>query len=186
MIIDEMNKKGFKKLTGPPEDWLKTFTSMEWGFRQKDRLKKEWDKIQPGDIFIFHSMKPEYISIDFLPTGIIGVGVVGNKKVGIDEEAYFEDKNLRPLRIVFKEIWWFGDYEKISREKFPEKAKKGTDFLIREIYYLLKNCITFQEMREHDCVISTQGAIQNVSREKQLKLIELIKPRLREPILNTN
>jgi hypothetical protein len=38
-------------------------------------------------------------------------------------------------------------------------------------------------MREHDCVISTQGAIQNVSREKQLRLIELIKPRLREPII---
>jgi hypothetical protein len=30
MIIEEMQKKGFKKLTGPPEDWLKTFTSMEW------------------------------------------------------------------------------------------------------------------------------------------------------------
>jgi hypothetical protein len=43
-------------------------------------------------------MKPEYISADFLPTGIIGVGVVGGKRIGIDEKAYFEDKNLRPLR----------------------------------------------------------------------------------------
>gem|GEM_PF-5940169 len=29
MIIEEMQKKGYKKLTGPPEDWLKTFTSIE-------------------------------------------------------------------------------------------------------------------------------------------------------------
>jgi hypothetical protein len=43
-------------------------------------------------------MKSECISADFLPTGIIGVGVVGGKRIGIDEEAYFEDKNLRPLR----------------------------------------------------------------------------------------
>ena len=180
-VIEEMKKKGFKKLTGPPEDWLKTFTSMDWGFREKERLKKEWDKIEPGDIFIFHSMKTENLSADF-PTGIIGVGIIGEKRTGIDEESYFEDKRLRPLRIVFKEIWWFGDYEKISKEKFPLKARRGEDFLIKEIYYLLRNCITFQEMREHDCIISTQGAIQNVSKEKQNKLIELIKPRLKEPI----
>lgn len=29
-VIEEMQKKGFKKLTCPPEDWLKTFTSMDW------------------------------------------------------------------------------------------------------------------------------------------------------------
>ncbi|ARM75591.1 hypothetical protein [Acidianus manzaensis] len=181
-LLESMKRKGFKKLTGPPEDWLKAFTSMDWGFREKDRLKKEWEKIQQGDIFIFHSMKPEHMQMN-VETGIIGVGVIKEKKLGIDEESFYEPKDLRPLRIVFGEMWWFGDYAKISKIKFPEKAKKE-DLLFREIYYLLKNCITFHEMKQLGFTISTQGAIQNVGKDKQEKLLELITPRLKEPIIN--
>ncbi|AWR96951.1 hypothetical protein DFR86_04830 [Acidianus sulfidivorans JP7] len=183
-LIMKMKTSGFKKLTGPPEDWLKSFTSMDWGFREKERLRKEWEKIRPGDIFIFHSMKPEHIQIE-IETGIIGVGVVKETKIGIDEESVYEPKDLRPLRIVFSEMWWFGEYEKISKVKFPEKVRKG-DLIYREIYYLLRNCITFSEMKKYGFSISTQGAIQNIAKDKQEKLIELIKPRLKTPILNPN
>jgi hypothetical protein len=179
-LIKKLKERGFKKLTGPPEDWLKSFVNMSWGFRDKERLRKEWEKINENDIFIFHSMKPEYLDFE-IQTGIIGLGIVKETKIGIDEDKGFEPPNLRPLRIIFKETWWFGDYDKIVREKFSVKMQKGDSYLMKEMYLLVKNCITFKEMRENDCLISTQGAIQNVSKEKQDRLIKLIIPRLREP-----
>ncbi|WP_054845451.1 hypothetical protein [Sulfuracidifex tepidarius] len=73
-LIERMLSRGFRKLTGPPEDWLKALVDMEWGFRDKDRLRKEWENIDEGDVFIFHSMKTEHLGDYDTPTGIIASG----------------------------------------------------------------------------------------------------------------
>lgn len=179
-LIERMLTKGFKKLTGPPEDWLKALVDMEWGFRDKDRLRKEWDNICEGDVFVFHSMKTEHLGDYDTPTGIIGVGVVSGKFTGEDKDIGFEPPNLRPLRIKFGEMWWFGDVGKINaKEKFHDKVKKGKLYIKREIDFLLLNCVTFPEMKARGFTISTQGAIQNVRQDKWRPLVELISPRLK-------
>ncbi len=174
-----MLSSGFKKLTGPPEDWLKALITMEWGLRDKERLRQEWEKIKAGDIFVFHSMKTEHLEFHDTPTGLIGVGVISRTYIGEDVDVGFEPANLRPLRLEFKEMWWFGEIERIDlSETFHEKMKKGKRHIEREVDFLTLNCITFAEMRSKGFTISTQGAIQRIRKDKWEPLVELISLRL--------
>ncbi|MUN29560.1 hypothetical protein [Sulfuracidifex metallicus] len=179
-LLKKMETQGFRKITGPPEDWLKALVSMEWGFRDKERLRKEWEKIMEGDIFIFHSMKTEHLGDYNTPTGIVGVGVVSSTYEGEDNDPGFEPSNLRPLRMKFGETWWFGNIDKINvKEPFVEKVKKGRIYIRKEVDFLVINCLTFSEMKAKGFTISTQGAIQNVKSDKWKPLTEMIGRRMR-------
>ncbi len=175
--LEKMEIDGFKKLTGPPEDWLKFYNTLTWGFREKPRLHAAWDKIKSGDIFIFHSIGIEYLFLnEKVQTGIIGFGII-NKKEMVNDEVYdggFDPPNIRPLKLYFSQIWLFGKYKEIINETIKEKRDKGDLYILEDIKKLVNNCITFEEMRNYNCVISTQGAIQNISKQKQPNLIKLI------------
>ncbi len=66
-------ENGIMKITGPPCDWLKTLNTFSWGFRRYERTEKAWQAFKKFDVFVFHSMKQEYLPDVSLPTGIIGI-----------------------------------------------------------------------------------------------------------------
>ncbi|AAT43379.1 hypothetical protein [Picrophilus oshimae] len=173
--------KDIMKITGPPCDWLKTYNLKSWGFRRYDKTERAYASFKKGDIFVFHSMKQEYLPADpGVKTGIIGIGILSCKKI-IDNEPYdgaFTPEGYRPLKIYFSDVWFFGDTDKIINESIAEKKKKGIGYIMKDIYNLTKNIISFSEMRENDCVISTQGAVSKISPEKSKRLLKLIAGRL--------
>ncbi|MFC1914916.1 hypothetical protein ACFLWK_01525 [Chloroflexota bacterium] len=183
-IINLLGVKRFKKFTGPPEHWLTTFNTKFWGLELK-HLKK-WEAIQVGELFIFHSTGIEYLNLKpKLPTGIIGVGIVGGTSRKETLEWIGEIKNSEnrwPLLIHFSEIWWLGDYESIVFETIFNKIGNGENAIIQDLLMLSSNCVTFQEMRDKNCVIPAQGSIQNINDKSRRSLVSLIEGRLKEAI----
>ncbi|MEM3828895.1 MAG: hypothetical protein QXP36_06755, partial [Conexivisphaerales archaeon] len=93
--------------TGPPEHWLTTFNTKFWGLN--DENKKFWrENIQVGDIFLFHSTSTKYLQTKpKMPSGIIGIGIVGGKRRKESLEWLEEiktGKNEWPLVVDFSEI----------------------------------------------------------------------------------
>ena len=114
-IAELLKLKEFRKLTGPPEHWLTTFNRKFWGL--EDKYRNEWEQIQPGDLFVLHSMGTQYLGTKpRVETGIIGVGVTAGTSVKSNPEwiGEFQGKNDWPLLIHFSEIWWFGGATKTS------------------------------------------------------------------------
>ena len=170
-----------RKITGPPCDWLKTYNSKSWGFRRYDKTEKAYGTFKMGDVFVFHSMKQEYLPVDpGIKTGIIGAGILSDKKIIENEpsDGAFTPEGYRPIKIYFSDIWFFGNTDRIVNESIVEKKQKGVNYILRDIYNLTDNIISFQEMRDNNCAVSTQGAVSKISPEKAAKLLKLVDSRL--------
>ncbi|MEM0139083.1 MAG: hypothetical protein QXZ44_00495 [Ferroplasma sp.] len=166
----------FKKITGPPEDWLKAIYSMQWGFRDKPSLNTAYNSIGKNDLFIFHSMSIENLRNKIkVNTGIIGFGI-SSKKFIEKNDPYpgYEAPDLRPLRFSFSDMWFFGDVGSIKIEPIDNKIEKGESYIISDIYRLLENCLPFSTLKSNGISISTQGAIRNINPESAEKLSEII------------
>lgn len=55
---------------------------------------------------------------------------------------------------------------------------KGEAYITEDCKKLLKNAITFQEMKENNCVIPPQGSVGNVSSERRDRLTQLLVSKL--------
>lgn len=179
-LINLLKFKKFKKLTGPAEHWLTTFNTCYWGLN-RDR-EREWNKIRVGDLFVFHSSKIEYLdSRKKLPTGIIGMGIVGGKSEKDSLQWIGEIKsneNKWPFLIHFSEIWWFGDINDIENVSIKKKIAKGEELIIKDLEKLTSNLITFEEMRQNDCLIPAQGSIATISDNNVEPLVRLLVSRI--------
>ncbi|WMT50389.1 MAG: hypothetical protein RE471_05240 [Ferroplasma sp.] len=174
-------KRDIRKITGPPCDWLKTYNLRSWGFRRYDKTEKAYSSFKIGDVFVFHSMKQEYLPADpGIKTGIIGAGILSDKRI-IDREppdGAFTPEGYRPIKIYFSEIWFFGNTDNIKNESIADKKRKGMNYMLRDIYNLTNNIISFQEMRDNNCAISTQGAVSKIAPEKAIRLMKLVDSKL--------
>jgi hypothetical protein len=182
--LSSQNK--LRKITGPPCDWLKAINTFSWGFRRYGRTENAWQSFKKFDVFIFHSMKQEYLPQDnSIQTGIIGIGVMDKKEIieGEPCDGAFTPEGLRPLKIYFSDMWMLGNISRINNEAISEKKNKGTNYIIKDIYNLTYNAISFTTMRENNCSISTQGAVSTISVDKSQRLMELILERIQEPHL---
>ena len=94
-------------------------------------------------------------------------------------DGAFTPEGFRPIKIYFSDIWFFGDTDKIINESIAEKKQKGMNYILRDIYNLTNNIIMFQEMRDNNCTISTQGAVSKISGDKSIRLLQLIRSRLK-------
>ncbi|WMT48803.1 MAG: hypothetical protein RE472_06920 [Thermoplasmatales archaeon] len=112
-------------------------------------------------------------------SGIIGIGILSGKKIIENEpsDGASTPAGFRPIKIYFSDIRFFGDTDKIINESIAEKKQKGINYILRDIYNLTNNIITFQEMRDNNCTISTQGAVSKISSDKYIRLLELIRSR---------
>ncbi len=183
-IVDLLKIKDFRKFTGPPEHWLTTFNTKFWGLETKYRRK--WTEIDEGDVFVFHSTGIEYLKQKpRLPTGIIGIGIVGgtHSKTNPEWLGEYQGANEWPLLIDFSEIWWFGDRTKILDEPIKEKEKRGEAYILDDLKNLIANCVTFEEMRRNDCVIPAQGSIRNISDRSRERLVGLFADRLTSAVV---
>ncbi len=175
-------KRDIRKITGPPCDWLKTYNLGSWGFRRYDKTEKAYSSFKIGDVFVFHSMKQEYLPADpGIKTGIIGAGILSDKRIIENEpsDGAFTPEGFRPIKIYFSDIWFFGDTDKIINESITEKKQKGMNYILQDIYNLTNHIITFQEMRNNNCTISTQGAVSKISNLKSTRLLCLVCSRLK-------
>ncbi|WP_337860194.1 hypothetical protein [Ferroplasma sp.] len=175
-----------RKITGPPCDWLKTLNTFSWGFRSYGRTNNAWQSFKKFDVFIFHSMKQEYLLQDnSVSTGIIGIGIMDKKEIiaGEPYDGAFTPEGLRPLKIYFSDMWMLGQISKINNETISEKKNKGTNYIIKDIYNLTYNTISFSTMKENNCSISTQGAVSSIAEDNGQRLMKLILERVHEPHL---
>ncbi len=180
-FLEYAETRELRKITGPPCDWLKTYNLKSWGFRQYGKTENAYDSFKIGDIFVFHSMKQEYLPVDpGIKTGIIGAGILSNKRIIENEPSdnAFTPEGYRPIKIYFSDIWFFGNTDRIENESIADKKQKGMNYILRDIYNLTGNIISFHEMRENNCTISTQGAVSKISPEKSTRLLKLIASRL--------
>ena len=181
-FLEYAGTRDLRKITGPPCDWLKTYNLKSWGFRRYDKTEKAYESFKTGDIFVFHSMRQEYLPQDpGIKSGIIGAGILSGKKIIENEpsDGAFTPEGFRPIKIYFSDIWFFGDTDKIINESIAEKKQKGMNYILRDIYNLTNNIIMFQEMRDNNCTISTQGAVSKISGDKSIRLLQLISSRLK-------
>lgn len=187
-VLAVLKQKDFRKFTGPPEHWLTTFNTKFWGLESKYR--KKWDKdIDVGDAFVFHSTGIEYLDQRArLPTGVIGVGIVGGRTTKSTKEWIGEirEKNDWPLLVHFSEIWWFGDAKGIVDEPMRTKLERGEPYIVEDLRRLTQNCVTFEEMRQNGCAIPAQGSMQNISDARRGKLVDLIADRLDEAVVGAS
>ncbi len=171
-------ENGMRKITGPPCDWLKLLNTSEWGFRYYDKTLNAWNSFEKNDVFVFHSMKQEYLPQDpSIKTGIIGIGI-SDRKCCIKDEPFdgaFTPAGLRPLKLHFSNVWFFGNVDKIVNESISTRKSKGYSYILRDIYNLTYNAISFSEMREHNCSIPTQGAVARLRDDRSKNLMQLIK-----------
>jgi hypothetical protein len=178
-------QNGIMKITGPPCDWLKTLNTFSWGFRRYERTEKAWKAFKKFDVFVFHSMKQEYLPDVGLPTGIIGIGLMSKKEI-IENEPFdeaFTPEGLRPLKIYFSDMWLFGDIADITDEPISAKKERGMSTIVKDLADLTDNAISFSTLKLNNCLISTQGAVSMISHEKAGNLMKLISEKVSEPHL---
>ncbi len=187
MQLEDLQKyskeNGLMKITGPPCDWLKTLNTFSWGFRRYERTEKAWKTFKKFDVFVFHSMKQEYLPDVSLPTGIIGVGLMSKKDI-IEDEAFdeaFTPAGLRPLKIYFSDMWLFGDISDIIDEPISAKKERGISIIVKDLADLTDNAINFSTLKLNNCLIPTQGAVSMISRDRAENLMELISEKITEP-----
>jgi len=176
-LLSELRQKQLKKLTGPPEHWLTTFSTGFWGLPESQR--DGWNRLKGGDLCVFHSTSIRFLPTKpKVPTGVIAVGVVERKDVKTSLEWVREiqsNKNGWPHLIHFSNIWWFGNLSAIRPISIQERLNSS---IISDINNLTENCITFPEMTKHSCAIPARGSIARINSLSQRKLASLIEPRL--------
>ena len=155
-----------------------------WGFRKYDKAIKFYSPFKTGDVFVFHSMKQEYLPLDnSIQTGIIGIGILKNKKIIENEpcDGAFTPMGLMPVKIYFSDMWFSGNIKNIKDETIIEKKGNGINYIIRDIYNLTYNILTFNDMKNNNCPILTRGAVSNIAEDRSIRLINLISRKLTEP-----
>ncbi|MFC7236640.1 hypothetical protein [Halosegnis marinus] len=169
----------FQKVTGPIEHWVTTFHTGYWGFRPDKQAA--WEAIRPGQAFLFHASKSEFLDVppsllEEVGTGIIGFGRVANKRTK-EEAAWWQEihgDGTYPYLIDLEDIVWFGQTDEI---RDVPVAEKDTEEMIADVHHLAANIISFPEMRsEAGYQIPAQGSPMNVSQPE--KLFPLIRSRL--------
>ncbi len=100
-------KKEFKNvwiLTGNEENWEIAISSKIWGVREGN-LKKQWDKLNSGDLLFFYAKSPV--------SGLVGLGLAGdkfrqNKPLWPDEVR--EKKVIYPYRFDLQIVYYSSDF----------------------------------------------------------------------------
>lgn len=142
-----LSAKKFYRFTGPPEHWLTALKYWTWGLEEKRR--KDWEKIQTGDVFFIHSTANSSSAFSNASSGIIGIGVVGfDFSVKSNPLWHYEFKhnvNKWPLLVPLTEIYLFSELPDPVHWESPEpKNDIATQKLIDQ---LLKNKIPISSIK---------------------------------------
>ncbi|KQB33589.1 MULTISPECIES: hypothetical protein [Acidiplasma] len=169
--------KNFIKLTGPPEDWLNFLYTGTWGFRDKPRLKSMYNKIDVNSsVFLLHSMHTEYINMPYkIKTGIIGFGFASGKYI-LDKSDIIPDygDNFRPLRLQFSKVYLFGDICEIKINAFEKILSSGINEAGYYIDALLRNSISFNDLKDNMVSIQPQGALQELDKKNNDAILAIL------------
>ncbi|MBI2355711.1 MAG: hypothetical protein HYV13_00710 [Candidatus Doudnabacteria bacterium] len=126
-LSSALNQKQFFKFTGPPEHWLTAIKYFTWGLEAKDKNRKDWEKLQTGDIFFIHSSSGDTSAFPGVAkSGIIGIGVVGfDFSIKNNYLWHYEIKNnvnRWPLLVPLTEIYLFGELPNPANWESPTPA----------------------------------------------------------------
>src|SRR3990170_5182391 len=145
MNLEEINKRGLFKFTGPPENWITAIKFMTWGLT-KD-YETRWKEIEPGDIFLMHSMSTDTI-VKNAVSAIIGFGVVGtqfNKKDGpLWLREQLKRENIWPLLVPFSEIYLFS--QMVPQEALEAPNGTNNEKISNEAIDLLEEAVPLSQV----------------------------------------
>lgn len=142
-----LKQKHFFRFTGPPEHWLTAFKYMTWGL--EEHHKKNWAKIQTGDIFFIHSTGAQASAFSNAASGIIGIGVVGFD-FSIKETPlwHYEVKNKVnkwKLLVPLTEVYLFSEIPNPASWDSPEPSNDQKTHKLIDL--LLRNRIPISEIK---------------------------------------
>lgn len=132
----DLSQRQLYKFSGPPENWITAIKYMTWGLT--DNFLERWKQIEPGDIFLMHSMSTNTI-VKGAPSAVVGFGVVGpdfrvkNSLLWLEE--ILESKNKWSLLVPFSEIYLFSDIR--SEETLQAPDGKNSNLVVDEVKELL-------------------------------------------------
>ncbi len=144
MNTEEISERQLYKFSGPPENWITAIKFMTWGL--EDKHLDRWKQIEPGDIFLMHSMGTNTI-VKEARSSIIGFGVVSPAFSRKDGPLWLQEivqrKNIWSLLVPFSEIYLFSELR--SPEVLEAPTTSNIELIIKEAKELLTNAPTLPE-----------------------------------------
>lgn len=165
-----LKTKNFFRFTGPPEHWLTAVKYLTWGL--EDKLRSQWARIKPGDIFFIHSTQNSFFKN--AKSGVIGLGVVGPdfsiKKNYLWLYETMNNINRWPLLVPLSEIYLFSPLP--SPDTWENPSKQNTEATKNLIDALLQNYIPLAQIPG----FPQMGSFSSVKREVANKILFDKKP----------
>lgn len=176
--VESLLERGaVRKFTGPPEHWITAIQKMAWCL--STRYKKQWKRLQVGDIVLFHCVPQTYRG----RPGIIGFGIVQRSGHWVKDELwwyaeYQTEKNQWPLVVEFSDLYVTGRIDKINfkqpiNEKTPEQ-------LTEEVRWITENAVPLSVYtKTAKRAFPAQASIATLDKEGSLALIKAMKSSLK-------
>lgn len=177
--IDSTESISVYKFTAPPDYWVdalgKRFISIDHEHEQR------WNQIRTGDIAFFHSRTdPSNNNLPSQESGIIGVGVLGDRFESTSETAWaeYEEASLDyPFYVSFDRLFVTGELAEIDVGKpFWEKSNQS---IIREMEAVTKNTLRIEQVNQRFEEVGlnefpAQGAFAELSKDGGLNKATLL------------
>lgn len=135
------------RFTGNPENWLTALERKAWALNENNL--NNWQKLQKGDVIIFHSTAKSDFHKD-AKSAVIGFGYVGGGLYEKEELWWIQEirdkKNYWSYVVPLSEVYTYSDLSEIDFSKpIQQKSKEQ---IISEIEVLLDNSISIRDLEE--------------------------------------
>lgn len=170
-----LNQKQFFRFTGPPEHWLTAIKYFTWGLEDTPKNRKNWERLQTGDVFFIHSSAGESSAFPKVAeSGIIGIGVIGfDFSIKNDYLWHYEIKhnvNRWPLLIPLTEIYLFSELPDPATWESPTPSNDlATVPLVRQ---LVKDRVPISQIKG----FPQMGGFSSVRPEVAQQILSLQRP----------
>jgi 5-methylcytosine-specific restriction protein B len=189
-----------RKFTAPPDYWLSSLEYSAVSFAPEH--ENRWEEINEGDLTILHSSgDPGVAGTGSYDSGIIGVGIAGDKLVKDSSEDWWPDEINNsadfPYILTFSDLFFTGEVGGIDRSR--SFAEKDTTQISRELSALLTNSLPMNRTngickrvsRQEFPAQASHGTFRGESREPEYDrpraLVEALQSRLTEvPTVNVD
>jgi MoxR-like ATPase len=136
-----------RKFTAPPDYWLSSLEYSAVSFAPEH--ENRWEEVNEGDLTVFHSSgDPGVAGTGSYDSGIVGVGIVGDKFVKDESNDWWPDEvhssSNFPHVLTFSDLFFTGDVSGIDRS--TPFAEKDTTQIGRELSLLLANSLPMNQV----------------------------------------
>jgi MoxR-like ATPase len=130
-----------RKFTAPPEYWLAAIQYGATSFEEREF----WESIEPGEIALLHTRAETATSVENQPSGIFGVGILGEKSTKT-EDWWTDDVKEEPFEFTasYDRLFLTCDLERIDLA--ADLDELSSDELAEQLDALTTGLLDFDEI----------------------------------------